>query len=234
MVELGAEMADLWGRIGAGPAGSKAVLFTAAAPGEGVSTLAREFAFFAARRAARRVWLVDMDLMGSPQATAIRAARRRYGPLGPPSAASPTGAVFFAIQPPLRRPDGRAWPDDRYLVAHAVGAQSLWVTTFRHEALRESQTVKIVPAGEYWRALRRHAQLIVVDAPSGDRSVAALTAAKFMDEIVLVLAADQPDFAATSRLREAVLAAGGQVSGLFLNRATVQTPPFLKAVLQRS
>ncbi|MGH7010883.1 MAG: hypothetical protein ACREEX_08595, partial [Caulobacteraceae bacterium] len=67
-VDLDAEMGELWRSLGAAPPGrARAVLFTAAAPAEGVSTIAREFAFWAARRASRRVWLVDMDLDLSPQ-----------------------------------------------------------------------------------------------------------------------------------------------------------------------
>ncbi|MGH7015604.1 MAG: transcriptional regulator, partial [Caulobacteraceae bacterium] len=229
-VDLDAEMGELWRSLGAAPPGrARAVLFTAAAPAEGVSTIAREFAFWAARRASRRVWLVDMDLDLSPQASIIAAQSARYGQLGPPSVASPNGAVFFAVEPPLRRPDGRPWPENRYLAAQAVGSHALWVTSFRRETLRANQSVRIAPAGEYWQALRRHSDLIVVDAPSLQRSDAALIQARFMDEIVLVVAADQPDIAAPARLREALEAAGGRVSGLFHNREAIEVPKFLSA-----
>jgi Mrp family chromosome partitioning ATPase len=232
MVDLSAEMAGLWGAIEAQPAGrARLIQFAAATAKEGASTVAREFAFYAATRAGRRVWLVDLDLMGSSQAAAIAAEASRYGPLGPPSAASPNGAVFFTVQPPLRRPDGRPWSDARYFAAHAVGAAPFWVTRFRADALRGPQAVQMLAGGEYWQALRRHADLIVVDAPSADRSTAAVTVARFMDETILVVAADQPDIGAPGRLRDAIASAGGRCSGIFLNRANLDAPGFLKSAV---
>ncbi|HEY5071363.1 MAG TPA: sugar kinase [Caulobacteraceae bacterium] len=231
-VDLSAEMAGLWGALDPQPAGrARLIQFASATPREGASTIAREFAFHAATRAERRVWLVDLDLMGSSQAATIAAEAERYGPLGPPSAASPTGAVFFTVQPPLRRPDGRPWADARYFAAHAVGAASFWVTRFRADALRGPQAVQIVPSGEYWQALRRHADLIVVDAPSAERSAASVTVARFMDETILVVAADQPEIGAPGRLRDAITAAGGRCSGLFLNRANLDAPAFLRTAV---
>ena len=232
MVDLSAEMAELWASLGAPSAGrARAVMFVAAAAGEGTSTVAREFALYAAQHAGRRVWLVDLDLMDSHQVSAIAAQPARFGVLGPASAATPNHAVFFTVQPPLRQPDGRPWPDARYLAAHAVGSLPLWVTRFRRDALKGRQAAHILPTGDYWNTLRRHADLIVVDAPSADRSQAALTVAQFMDETVLVVAADQADVRAPAQLRDAIQAAGGRCAGLFFNRVVVETPTFLKGVL---
>jgi hypothetical protein len=232
MVDLSEEMAGLWSVLGAPVAGrGRAIQFVGATAGEGASTVAREFAWYAATKAGRRVWLIDLDLMGSTQASDLAAAPQRFGALGPAVAASPDGSSFFTVQPPLRRPDGRAWPDARYLSAHAVGAASLWVTHFRRDALRGRQTVHVLPTADYWNALRRHADLVVIDAPPADRSQAALTIAPFLDETVLVVTADQADVRAPARLRDAIAAAGGNCAGLFFNRATVEPPAFLRGML---
>lgn len=231
MVDLSAEMTELWGTLGAPLAGrARAIQFVGATAGEGTSTVAREFAYHAATKAARRVWLVDLDLLGSPQVVDIAAQAQRFGPLGPPAAASPDGSSFFTVQPPLRQPDGRPWPDARYLSAQAVGPATLWVTRFRRDALKGRQTVHILPTADYWNALRRHCDLIVVDAPPADRSQAALTVAQFMDDTVLVVTADQSDVRSPARLRDSISAAGGSCAGLFLNRARVETPRFLKGL----
>jgi Mrp family chromosome partitioning ATPase len=232
MVDLSAEMADLWASLGA-PAGGRAriVQVIAARRGEGASTVARELAAHAARRAARGVWLVDLDLLGAPQHEALNREAGRYGALGEPAAASPDGSTFFTVQPPARTADGTPWPDARYLEARRVGSARLWVTRFRAEALRGRQSVHIRPNADYWNAMRAHADLVVVDAPSPERSQAGLMVAPFMDQIVMVVAADEPDVKAPARLRDAVAAAGGQVSGLFFNRGVVQRPGFLKAIL---
>ena len=75
--------------------------------------------------------------MGQTQAAAIAArSARASASSGRPAAATPDGSMFFTVQPPLRAPDGRPWPDARYISAHAVGGPGLWVTRFRREAMR--------------------------------------------------------------------------------------------------
>jgi Mrp family chromosome partitioning ATPase len=229
MTDLNAEMADLWGALGAPAAGrARIIQVVSARAGEGTSTVARELAFFAARRAGRSVWLVDMDLLTSPQHAALAQEPERFGALGEAAAASPDGSMFFTVRPQSQAADGRATPDARFLTAHRVGSQRWWVTRFRREALRASQGVHILPSGDYWTALRRYADLIVVDAPSADRSQAALTVAPFMDQTVMVVAADETDVRAPAQFRDAIGAAGGKVSGVFFNRTTVATPSFLR------
>jgi len=232
MVDLTAEMAQLWASLGPGPSGqARVVQFVAAASGEGTSTVARELARFVSGRARKPVWLVDLDLINAPQYTAIAADPPRYGVLGRQTSASPDGSAFFTIQPPALGPDGKPWQDARYLVAHPVGGAKLWVTRFRREALRGEQAAHVMPTGDYWNALRRHAELVVIDAPAADRSRAALTIAPFVDFTVLVVAADAGDAGGPAALRDAIHAAGGQCAGLVFNRATVASPGFLKALL---
>ena len=232
MVDLNAEMADLWASLGAPAAGrARVIQVVAARRGEGTSTVARELAWFAAKRAGRSVWLVDLDLLASPQYFAVRDEAERYGALGGPAAASPDGSIFFTVQPAAQGPDGHPGPDARDLSAHRVGSARWWVTRFRREGLKGSQGVHILPTGDYWTALRRYADVIIVDSPSPERSQAALTVAPFMDQTVLVVAADEADVRAPAQLRDAITAAGGTVAGIFFNRVTVSQPGFLKAIL---
>lgn len=233
MVDLSAEMTELWASLGGTtPGRARVIQFAAARRGEGCSTVAREFAAFAAHRAGCSVWLVDLDIFGSPQHAAIAAAPEAYGPLGPPVSATPDGSAFFTVQPPTVMPDGEPAPDARFLVAHAVGGRTMWVTRFRSESLRGRQNVHILPSADYWIALKRHADLIVVDSPSAEVSQSALTVAPFMDQTVLVVAADQADVQAPARLRDAVTRAGGRVAGVFFNRVQVEPPGFLRAILR--
>ncbi len=231
-MDLSAEMAELWESLGAPPAGRPlAVEFIAARDGEGVSTVAREFAFYLARQEGRRVWLIDLDLMAQSQAQAVADDPVRFGELGQPAQASPDGSMFFTVQPPLARPDGRPWPDTRYVSAHAVGGARLWVTRFRREALRPNQGVHVTPTPAYWAALKKHADIVVVDAPATGRSLAGLTIAPFMDEVVLVVAADETDHRAPVQLRDDLDAAGAHCAGLFVNRVQVDAPGFLKGAI---
>src|ERR1022692_1156676 len=202
MVDLSAEMAELWTSLDAAPGGrGRLVEFIAAREGEGVSTVAREFAFYAARTLHRGVWLVALDLRGQTQAACLARDPARFGDFGPPAAATPDGSMFFSVQPPLKRPDGRAWPDARYISAHSAGGGGFWVTRFRREAMRGRQGVHVLPVPEYWKALRRHADLVV---------------------------ADEHDARAPSELRDDLVAAGAHCAGLFVNRVRVEPPGFLR------
>jgi Mrp family chromosome partitioning ATPase len=232
MVDLTAEMAQLWASLRPSQRGpARAIQFVAARTGEGASTVAREFARYASNHVRRPVWLVDLDLMNSPQSDAIATEAGRYGPLGRQTAASPDGTVFFTVQPPGRGADGQPVADASFLVAYPVGGPRFWVTRFRRELLRDRQSAHILRQPDYWKALRRHADLIVVDTPAAERSAAAVTVAPFMDATVLVLAADQGDAAAPLALKRSIIAAGGRCAGLVFNRAEVELPGFLSKIL---
>ena len=227
MVDLTVEMAQLWSALRpASPVhapGPQVIQFVAATRGEGTSTVAREFARFAAARAQRPVWLVETDLTAGVQHQAISEAAQVYGALGRQTAAAPDGSCFFAVQPPAIAPDGRPWPAARYLVAHPVahpmGGPGFWVTRFRREALRPGQSVQLLAAPDYWNALRRHAELIIIDSPSADQSTAGRTLAPLVDTTVLVMAADCGDAAAAAQLKASLIEAGGRCAGVMLNRA---------------
>ncbi len=232
MVNLTADMAQLWASLGPSPPGlGRVVQFAAATRGEGTSTIAREFARFAAGRASRPVWLVDLDLAGGGQQAAIVAETARFGLLGRPAAASPDGSAFFSIQPPARDKQGRQIPDASYLSAQNAGRSRLWVTRFRRERLAPGQTAQLLPSAGYWTALRRHAEMVIVDSPSADRSPAAAMMAPFMDLTALVVAAEGKDTRGPAALRDAIEQAGGRCAGIVFNRARIGPPGFLKAML---
>ncbi len=227
MVDLGGEMGGLWASLGASSsAGSRVIQFVAAHQGEGTSLVARELCRFVAQRAGKTVWLIDLDLQDSPQTAAIAGDPALYGGLGKPTHASPDGLSFVTVQPPLRQADGEWIPDGRYVVAYPVGEARWWVTRFRQESLRGAQRAQVLPGIDYWAALRRHADLIVIDSPSADRSRTALTLAPYVDETVLVVAADQPDIRGATQLKDAITRSGGLCSGLFYNRARSAPPVF--------
>lgn len=231
-MDLSEEVAELWGSLGAPPMGRSLILeLIAARDGEGVSSIARELAFSLARRERRRVWLIDLDLMGQSQAQAFADDPVKFGELGAAAQASPDGSMFFTVQPPLTRPDGRPWPDTRYIGAHSVGGAGLWVTRFRREAMRANQGVHVTPTPAYWSALRRHADVVIVDAPAAQRSQAGLTVAPFMDAVVLVVAADETDHRGPVQLRDDLEAAGAHCAGVFVNRVDTGAPGFLRGAV---
>jgi translation elongation factor EF-Tu-like GTPase len=73
--------------------------------------------------------------------------------------------------------------------------------------------------------------VVIVDSPSADRSQAGLTVAQHMDQTILVVSAQQPDVQPPGLLRDALASAGGRCAGVFFNKASVQPPAFLRAIL---
>ena len=137
MVNLTTEMAQLWASLGAPqPGQGRVIQFVAATKGEGTSTVAREFARYAAGRGTRPVWLVDLDLKAEGQHAFIRSEPSHYGQLGKPRGATPDGSVFFSVQPPARDKTGKRIPDAYYLSGQPAGRSRLWVSRFRREMLR--------------------------------------------------------------------------------------------------
>ena len=169
----------------------------------------------------RSVWLVDLDVFSGAQYSAISAEAERYGRLGPAASASPNGSMFFALRPSVRDGKGSPIPDAKYLSAHQVGDGRWWVTRFRSENLQSGQNLHVVGDPRYWSTLRQHADLIIVDCPSLDRSKSALTLAKNMDQTLIVVAADEAEVTQPIGLRDALTEAGANISGLFINRLGV-------------
>lgn len=228
MVDLTSEMAGLWAALGPAPAHrGRVIQFVAANSGEGVSTVAREYARLAAVRARRPVWLVDGDLAQQAQLEAVAAEADRFGRLGRPALASPDGSAFFAVTPRLQGADGRPMSPARLLTARACLGGRLWITRFAMERLRSGQRVEAVPDARYWDALRRHADTVVVDAPAADRSDMALVLAPFMDATVLVVAAGTTSAEQPVILRDEIEASGGRIAGVVVNRSTYRPPAFL-------
>jgi Mrp family chromosome partitioning ATPase len=229
MVDLTSEMAGLWAALGPAPAHrARVIQFASAATGEGVSTVAREYARLASVRARKPVWLIDGDLTQQGQMETIAAEPDRFGRLGKPTEASPDGSSFFAVTPAVLEQDGRPAPLSRLLTARSCLGGRLWVTHFHMETLRSGHRVETVGEPQYWDALRRHADTVVIDAPAADRNDMAIILAPFVDITVLVVAAESTAANAPVILRDEIEAVGGRIAGVVMNRSTYRPPSFLK------
>lgn len=229
MVDLTSEMAGLLAALGPSPAyRGRVIQFVAAGAGEGVSTVAREFARLAAVRARKPVWLVDADLSQQGQQDAVSAHPERFGRMGETTAASPDGSVFFAVSPQLVGRDGDPVPPARLLTARPLMGGRLFVTRFRAESLRSGQRAEAIPDPRYWDAMRKHADTVVIDSPAADRSDVAIVLAPFVDATILVVAAETTAANEPVILRDEIEAVGGRIAGVVVNRSRYKPPGFLK------
>jgi len=227
MVDLTSEMAGLWAALGPAPSHrGRVIQVVAANSGEGASTVAREYARLAAVRARRPVWLIDGDLAQQGQLEAISSEPDRFGRIGRPAQASPDGSCFFAVTPRVTGQDGRPISPARLLTARPCLGGRLWVSRVNTTRLRSGQRAEAVGDPRYWDALRKHADTIVIDAPSTDRSDMALTLAPFVDATILVVS-ESTRAADPMILRDEIEAVGGRIAGVVVNRSTYRAPGFL-------
>ena len=197
----------------AGRAHGLVVQIVASRQGEGASTVARGLALLAAETAARGVWLVDLDLWANAQFEAFSTAPsvQAFGPPGPSRDANVNA-------PPFWRAVGVT--DARHLVTlHRIGNTRLFVSRCRVESVHPGDRLQIAPAPEYWSAARRAADLIVIDTPPAERSKVGLATAALADGVILVVDAENADVADSIALRDEIVAEGGRILGVFVNRA---------------
>jgi Mrp family chromosome partitioning ATPase len=229
MVDLTEEMAGLWAALGPSPAHRARVLqFVSASTGEGVSTVAREYARLVAVRARKPVWLIDGDLAQQGQLEAVAAEPDRFGQLGRAARASPDGSSFFAVTPPSVGSDGRSVSPAGLLTARPCLGGRLWITRFPMERVRSGQKVEVVGDPAYWDALRRHADTVIIDAPAADRGDAAINLAPYVDASILVVAAGATAAQEPAMLRDEIEGVGGRIAGLVMNRSTYRPPELLR------
>lgn len=229
MVDLTSEMAALWAALGPAPGHrGRVVQIAAANSGEGVSTVAREYARLAAVRARKPVWLIDADLAQQGQMEAVAAEPDRFGRLGKAAIATPDGSIFFAVTPRIMDRQGKPVHPARLITARPCLGGRLWVTRFATESLRSGQRAEAVSDARYWDALRQHADTVVIDAPAADRNSLSITLAPYVDATVLVVAADSTAANEPLILRDEIEAAGGRIAGVVVNRSTYNPPAFLR------
>lgn len=231
MVDLTAEMAGLWTALGAAPVHrGRLILFTSGRSGEGVSTVSREFSRLAAARAHKPVWLVDADLEQQGQVAAMCEEPHRFGRAGDPVVGSPDGSCFFAVLPGVVGINNTMIRPARFLSARPFLGRRLYTTLYHSESVGGGQRAITLGQVDYWAALSKHSETIIIDAPSGDRSDAALTLAPFADAVVMVInqGADVSDHLL---FKEQLIAAGGKVVGLVLNRADYAPPKVLSKLM---
>jgi hypothetical protein len=193
--------------------GGRSVLFVSARSGEGTSDVAAAFCEHVAGRAQRPIMLYDLDLAANPQFEAYRSDPRGLK-IGP-------GLDMTFGATPFWRIAGR--PDAPQLAAiyraHRLEPSRLFVTRFAYDDLRPGDRVEVVSAPDYWAVVRQRVEIAVLDAPSLERSRAALALARDVDAVVLVVEADARSPAEAIAAREAIEARGANVIGVVLSRA---------------
>lgn len=206
-----------------------AVQFIGAQSGEGVSTIARDFALTAAQHVAGPVLLLDFDWGCDSHFAHFQKVLEQQGattnfeapvtldidlnPLvgvsGPPSDLAP---LTFHALPELGLILGRT--------AAVLGAMPQRIPS-------------ILNRPDIWTALRRHFMMIVVDSPPASQSFDGIVLSGAMDAVVLVVRAESTRAPVVEGLRDRLIANGAPLAGLVLNQRRFYIPKRIYRLLDR-
>ena len=218
MLDLRSDLDQLWraaGRLTAAK-GGRGIMFIAAQENEGTSSVAASFALLAAERSRKSTWLVDLNLHDNPQFEAFR--RGDFGTRGLSRAydASLGTQAFYDIVEARGGHRHGAGANSKLLAAHQVSGTRLLVTRFRNNRVAHGGKIHLSTRSEWWAALRRGADWVIVDAPAAERSGAGLAMASQMDGVIIVVQADRTKPDTVTNLTKEIEAYGGQALGVVM------------------
>ncbi len=204
------------------------VEFISANPGEGVSTLARDFAMMASQYVDGDVLLIDFDWRRSDHHAFFQATAQDDPSIapGPPL----TLAVDFNR---LLRSSHRSEAEEPRkppLTFHRLGDTALIVT---RPTPGLTDTPRLVNQPDFWADLRRSVMLTVVDAPPAAYSFDGIVICGAMDAVILVLAAETSRVPVIVELHEKLMAQGAPVVGAILNKRRFYIPKWVYSFLSR-
>lgn len=193
-------------------------MFISAHEGEGTSSVAASFALLAARKSQKATWLLDLDLRRNAAFAAFeKGFARGVGKPGRAYDASLRTDPIYSVSAPAR-PRPASGPTPKLLSVHEIEKTRLLVSRFRNELVGRDQRVNLRAQPDWWLKVRQAADWIVIDAPALTRSPVGLGMAAEADGVFIVVKADDTGPADVSGLRDEIIAQGGHVAGLVLNR----------------
>jgi hypothetical protein len=202
------QLQGVWSAVAAATGGAgAAVMFMGARRGDGISAISRGFAKLSATRAARSVWLLDLDFFSDGQFKALGGASGRFG--------GPFDMTFGRM--PFWRASPRASDGSQgegAVVGYRSNTDKLFISRFNKSALRADQKLQVAPAPDYWRAVRHAVDMTIVDAPALEESRAGLALVADMDGVVLVIDNDYGDVRDAIEMRDEVIGRGGRCLGV--------------------
>ncbi len=196
------EMATLYQNIEAlvGQTRRKIIQFVGCNPGEGTSTIARDFARYSAARLGKKVLFVEGDpdnpipllSWGIPAAYSLEEAVRDGGQVE---------RAFFR--------DRRS--------GLTVGLAAREDATLLHFLESEGHA-------PLWESLRESFELVVVDAPPLSASAVGLAFCRRADGVILVLEADRTRGPVAEKAKEHIQQSGGNILGVVFNKRKFYIP----------
>ncbi|MBW7850252.1 MAG: hypothetical protein H3C38_07150 [Rhodospirillales bacterium] len=200
-----------------------AVQIIASRPGEGVSTVARDFARVAASHFDKPTLLLDLDWAGDGQWRHFSqpALVERLGPLSDPLDLGFDGSALIRVAThDVRRAKAS-------ITFHQVGATPLLVSRFHTDSADRRQVPQVTSNQAIWKQLRDRVGFIVVDSPAASTSFDGVAISGVMDAVVIVIEAETTRVPVIEDLRDKLMARGANVVGAVFNKRRMYIPKVL-------
>jgi Mrp family chromosome partitioning ATPase len=206
-----------------------AVQFIGAQPGEGVSTIARDFALTAAQHVDGPVLLLDFDWGRDSHFTHFQ---RLFQQRGEPIDLAAPVELGIDLSPlvGLSGPYSAVSP----LTFHDLpGLDVILGRTACGLGAMPDRLPSILNRPDIWTELRRHFMVIVVDSPPSSQSFDGIVLSGAMDAVVLVVRAESTRAPVVEDLRDRLIAQGAPLAGLVLNQRRFYIPRMIYRLLDR-
>ena len=201
-LQIGEEMLSLYKVIDAQfeTMTNRVLQFIGSSPGEGASTVAREFARVTAERIGQRVLLIDAD--------------RHEG----------TQSKFYSMQSEDGWMQAIEEPDKQGNAIHRIGESRLFLSPASNSGSPTPRIFSGPRFDEFWSRIKLNFDLLVIDSPALAVSPDALAIASRVDGVVLVVEAEKTRWRTARYVKEQIERVGGNVLGTVFNKRRYYVP----------
>ncbi len=200
-LEAEKEMATLYQNIEAlvGQPRKKIIQFIGSHPGEGTSTIARDFARFSASRLGKKVLFLEGDPADSSQPFS-------------------GGGRMVSLEETVRRGEE---VEGAFAQSEGTGLAVGLVAREEGSLIHFLESEDRAPV---WERLKEHFDLVVIDSPPLSASTAGLAFCRRADGVVLVLEAERTRGPVAEKAKEQIQKNGGNILGVVFNKRKFYIP----------
>jgi len=176
------------------------IQFIGSGPGEGTSTLIREFALTVAQHSNKPVLLIEADSNNPSQAQAF--------------AMEPKPALDYALK------EGK--PLDG--VISQIEQSNLFLASLSSNFFRSLTDRSFFHSTDMWKEARNRFSLILIDSSPVNASADGLAICEFVDGVVLVIAAEKTRSAVAQNVKREILRREGNLLGIVFTKRKFHIP----------
>lgn len=178
----------------------KAIQFIGSQTGEGVSTVAREFAITAAKRFGKKVLILD--------AACHNPIQHRY----------------FEISHQYSWKEALSNGDLVESACYHAGVTNLYLAPISADTTSKQRAYSEPANIELFNNLKREFDLIVVDSAPVSVSTESMAMARNVDGVILVIEAERTRWQVAAKVRDHIQKSGGKICGVVLNKRRFYIP----------